>query len=128
MTIPLPRRLRRSAALAAMAVVLPLVGAGASQAAYVDFDCRLASGATCSDNRYAVRSVSAYTSADRSVGAGASTTSTSAGLVSALGYGTRYTCSYFDGSRLLYPLVFNASGVTLMVGGTAEFGSQVVGC
>jgi hypothetical protein len=128
MTIPTPRRLTQLAALAAMAVVLPLTGAATSQAAWDDFECALPSGTQCADTRHSLRLVSAYTSTGRMVGSGASTTGSPSTVVGGMVWGTTYTCSFFDGSRLLYPMIANGSSVTLRVEGTAEFGSGVYGC
>lgn len=128
MTIPTPRRLTQLAALAAMAVVLPLTGAATSQAAWDDFECALPSGTICADTRHSLRVSSAYTATGRMVGSGASTTTSATSVVGGLVWGTTYSCAFFDGSRLLYPLIANGSTVSLRVEGTAEFGSGVYGC
>lgn len=128
MTIPLPRRLPRFAAIAAMAVVLPLAGAATSQAGYADFDCSLPSGSLCSNNRHALRAVQAYTPTGRMVGTGASTTISASDAVGGFVWGNTYICAPFDGSRMLLPMVANGSTVSLVIQGTAEFGSGGIGC
>jgi hypothetical protein len=128
MTIRLPRRLPKLAALAAMAVALPLTGAATSQAAYTDFRCELASGTMCTRSPQAVRSVSAYTSTGRIVGAGAASSSSADAVLYGLGWGEEYTCSYYNGSRMLYPAVANGSSSWLTVLGTFEYGTGVQGC
>jgi hypothetical protein len=128
MTIPSPRRLARFAALAMVAVVLPLAGAATSQAAYDDWNCTLSTATGCTDDRRAVRSVSAYTPTGYMVGAVASTSPSLSNMVGTIAWDTVYTCKWYDGSRLMYPFVVNGSGTSIRVQGTVEFGSGTSGC
>jgi hypothetical protein len=128
MTIPPPRRLAELAALAMVAVVLPLTAASTSQAAYADWDCTLAPGAACGDSRHSVRSVSAFTPSRLMVGAVGSSSPSLNDMVGTMAWDTIYACKWYDGSRVLYPFVMNGSHTSIRVEGTVEFGSGTSGC
>lgn len=128
MTIPLPRRLPRLAALAAMAVVLPLAGAATSDAAWDTFNCNLQSGTRCTGDRHPLRTVIVYSDTGRVVGAAGSYTTSNADITGVVAWADGWSCKYFDGSRTLYPIAINGGAIQQYLQNVAEYGSGSQGC